>query len=962
MTASLHALGLGASAGLYYTNDPYRETQNRDDYYNRDGGGVWWSPTDAVVRHGSPIDVASFRDLCAGRDPRTGNGLVRGAGEGHRAGWDVTLTGCKSLSLLWGAAGPNLKVQLEQLQAAAVDEALGFLIEEGLVEVRLGAGGRIKQPAAGLIVGRFSHFTSRAGDPNVHTHCVIMNAAASKDGKIRTLETFRLHSHCYLLGVAYRVALSMRLSQEFGFEARPAGRGQFEISGIPQSAIDAFSKRSRELEAALAGSRAGSSSAQKEIAALSTRGAKADLPTGPELEERWRRELEALGVDPWDAARHPERDQTAEQVRTPEMPFDPPEIEGSTPVALAASTLFRHETVVDRVSLLQQSLIEASLQSVSIAAVREEMAALERDCVLLRLPGPPNSPRWTTPALARVEAALLRAADRPIVPSRLRPDALAAAFAAEPQLSAEQRTAVEHIAAPGGVAVIEAGAGTGKTTTAEVIVGAATRSGLKVVGLAPSWVAADELGASTGIPAQAIAKWRHDLARGRTVPLDADTLVILDEAGMVGTRDMEAVLTAAATAGARVVCLGDRRQLQAVSGASPLRAVVDILGRHSTIGEVRRQIKPWQRGASVLMARGEVEHGLRAYGRQGRIALVSGATAAQERVIALWSEARARHGDNEVIIATRENRDAMALNAAARSVLRQEGKLGTDEVVVKVRDRDDKPRDLALSIRDRVRFGETLAQHGIRNGTRAVLEAAAVDAKGTPRLTFRLEDGRTIEDTSAGLISEGSGRGRTSAGSLPRLTHAYAGTVYAAQGRTVAEAVLYVGSATDAREVYVGMTRHRHDATVVVERDRLEAAVRVSQADPRLRPSDAELHERLYVESRRYSEKRNVVDHVEDRAAFIRTGDVPPPYPEPTLDIRRSFEAGRSLRAAMRELAAAPGLVLSQLVRLAQSAERGLAIRMQDIAARLRGLTLAVAVDPPRPKIEQDRSGPDLSR
>ena len=962
MTASLHALGLGASAGAYYTNDPYRETQNRDDYYAKDGGGIWWSPSNIVVGHDSPIDLASFRDLCAGRDPRSGVALVRGAGEAHRAGWDVTVSSPKSFSLLWAGAGPNLKAQLEQLQAAAVDEALHFLVAEGLVEVRLGAGGRTKQPAAGLIVGRFSHYTSRAGDPNVHTHCVIMNAAASKDGIVRTLETYKLHSNCHLLGAAYRVALSTRLAQAFGFEARPAGRGQFEIRGIPQFALDAFSKRSKELEAALADGRAGSSSAQKEIANLSTRGAKADLPTGPELEARWRRDLEALGVDPWDAARHPERDHTAEHVRAPEMPFDRPEIPGTTPVALAASTLFRHETVIDRTSLLQQSLIEASLQSISIAAVREEMAALEQDGTLLRLPGSPNSPHWTTPALARVEAALLRAADRPEVPSRFRPEAVAAALAAAPQLSAEQRTAVEHVAAPGGVAVIEAGAGTGKTTTARVVVDVAVRSGLKVVGLAPSWVAADELGASTSIPAQAIAKWRHDLAQGRAVPLDADSLVILDEAGMVGTRDMEAVLTAAAAAGARVVCIGDRRQLQAVSGASSLRAVVDTLGRHSTIGEVRRQFEPWQRGASVLMARGEVEEGLRAYGRHGRIALVTGPTAAQARVIALWSEARTRHGDSEVIIATRENRDAMALNAAARVVLRREGKLAGEEVVVKVRDRDDKPRDLGLAAGDRVRFGETLAQHGIRNGTRAVLEAVIADAAGTPRLTFRLEDGRTIEDTMAGLVPEAPGRGRRPARSLPRVTHAYAGTVYAAQGRTVAEAVLYVGSATDAREIYVGLTRHRHDAMVVVERERLEAAVRVRQADLRLRPSDAELHERLYVESCRYNEKRNVVDYVEDRATFIRTGVLPPPRAELVLDIRRGFEAGRKLRAVMREVAATSGLMLSQVVRLAQSAERGLASRVQGIAARLRTSVPGRTEEPQRPKIERERSGPDYSR
>ena len=308
MTASLHALGLGASAGNYYTNDPYRETQNRDEYYAQDGGGVWWSPSGSVVRHDAPIDLASFRDLCAGVDPRTGKALVRGAGEGHRAGWDITYSAPKGLSVLWAAADPALRKQLEGIQAAAVDEALTFLAEEGLVEVRLGAGGRIKQPAAGLTVGLFSHYTSRAGDPNVHTHCVVTNVAAGRDGKLRTLETYRLHAACHMAGAAYRAALSARLSEAFSFEARPAGRGQFEVRGVPQVALDAFSKRSAELEAALAGGRASSSSAQKEIANLSTRGAKADLPTGSVLEARWRSELEALGIDPWDGARHPERE------------------------------------------------------------------------------------------------------------------------------------------------------------------------------------------------------------------------------------------------------------------------------------------------------------------------------------------------------------------------------------------------------------------------------------------------------------------------------------------------------------------------------------------------------------------------------------------------------------------------------------------------------------------------------
>jgi conjugative relaxase-like TrwC/TraI family protein len=130
VTATLHALGCGASAGAYYTNDPYRETHNRDEYYAQDGGGRWWTQGAAVVRHGAPIVLESFRDLCAGANPATGQPLVRGSGAGHRAGWDLTLTAPKTVSLLWAAGDAEARAQLEAIHAAAVEEALGFLCAE----------------------------------------------------------------------------------------------------------------------------------------------------------------------------------------------------------------------------------------------------------------------------------------------------------------------------------------------------------------------------------------------------------------------------------------------------------------------------------------------------------------------------------------------------------------------------------------------------------------------------------------------------------------------------------------------------------------------------------------------------------------------------------------------------------------------------------------------------------------
>jgi conjugative relaxase-like TrwC/TraI family protein len=285
MTASLHTLGAGRDAGLYYANDPNREARprSRDEYYIRDGGGVWWTTGETIVRHGAAIDKESFRDLCAGIDPRTGQRIVRGAGPKHRAGWDITFSAPKSLSILWMAGDEQQRATLHALHRAAVEDALRFLVDERLVEVRLGPGGYIREPAADVIVGRFDHYTSGEGDPNIHTHAVLMNVARSGD-KYRTLEPEKLFEYQLVLGAAFRTSLAHRLAA-IGFSLREAGRNQFEIAGLPQDTIEKFSKRSRQIEELVGRDATG---AQKELAALATRGSKDEVPAGEILEARWK--------------------------------------------------------------------------------------------------------------------------------------------------------------------------------------------------------------------------------------------------------------------------------------------------------------------------------------------------------------------------------------------------------------------------------------------------------------------------------------------------------------------------------------------------------------------------------------------------------------------------------------------------------------------------------------------------
>lgn len=872
MTASPHRLGAGPEAGNYYTNDSAREARpdRRDEYYAKDGNGTWWSTSETIVRHGAVIDRATFRDLCAGIDPRNGNALVRGAGPSHQAGTDIVMTPGKSVSVLWMAGDVRQREIIEAAHRQAVSRALQLVVDEEMVVVRSGAGGARRHKPADLIVGRFDHFTTREGDPNIHTHCVVMNVAGApaeaRSGRYRfqhlttdPADVFRLQR---MIGAAYRSELACQLARDLGARFREAGQGQWEIAGIGQEILDTFSKRSAQIED-YAGPNA--SPAQREIAALATRKGKEQVPTGEELETRWRAERAALAADPWEQMRAPSLTIAQEVL---ELPFDPPELEGDGPVARAASLLFRTESVIERKDLLQRAFELAGLAAVNPDAVEAELAKLQNDGRLLRLDREDRPQRWTAAGIAACEAAMLRAAERPDERDWIGAAEVEKALSDAAHLSDEQREAVRLAASRNGVDLVEAGAGTGKTTAARALVEAARRSGLKVIGLAPSWVAADELAASTGIPAQALAKWRHDREHGRVAQLDDRTLLILDEAGMVGTRDMEAVLTAAREAGSKIVLLGDRRQLASVAGASALRAIAETIERSALMTEVRRQEADWQKAATIVMARGDSAAGLRAYAMHDRVELVSGDEAAQARTIAAWRELRQEHGE-DVLIITRRNDDAADLNRRARAVLREEGQLGPDLVVIPSIDRSDKKVGLPLAIGDRIRFGETLPHLGIRNGNRATVRA--INTTESTRLTLDLENGRRIDVGWHELAREPRYRRKPVP---PRIVHALAGTAYSVQGRTAAASVVHLARETEAREIYVSLSRHRHDARIVVESERLEARCRQRQADPRMTPSHAEVMEQVFGEAGRYYDKGNVVDHVADRAEFMRSGTV----------------------------------------------------------------------------------------
>ena len=186
------------------------------------------------------------------------------------------------------AGDESQRAMLHELHRAAVDDALGSWCRNGSLRCALAQGGYIREAPADIIVGRFDHFTSREGDPNIHTHSVLINVAGCRDrNKYRTLEPEKLFASQLVVGAAFRASLGRRLVEK-GFTLRAAGRNQFEIASIPEKLIETFSKRSHQIEKRVG---RGATGAQKELAALATRGSKDEVPVGDVLERRWREEL-----------------------------------------------------------------------------------------------------------------------------------------------------------------------------------------------------------------------------------------------------------------------------------------------------------------------------------------------------------------------------------------------------------------------------------------------------------------------------------------------------------------------------------------------------------------------------------------------------------------------------------------------------------------------------------------------
>ncbi|KKI20354.1 Ti-type conjugative transfer relaxase TraA [Sphingomonas sp. Ag1] len=479
--------------------------------------------------------------------------------------------------------------------------------------------------------------------------------------------------------------------------------------------------------------------------------------------------------------------------------------------------------------------------------------------------------RFTSREMIMTEARLERAGDELTrrdghgVSVSHRAGALEAAEGRGLVLSGEQRDAFDHITKSRGLASVIGYAGTGKSAMLGVAREAWEREGYQVRGATLSGIAAENLEGGSGICSRTIASLEHGWAQGRD-QLTRNDVLVLDEAGMIGTRQMERVLSHARDAGAKVVLVGDPEQLQAIEAGAAFRSIAERHGA-AEITEVRRQREDWQKDATRALATGRTAEAIHAYDGRGMVHAGDTREQARAALVEGWDRQRQADPDKTRIILTHTNAEVRELNQEARQRVRASGGLGED-VGVTV---DRGARDFAAG--DRIMFLRNERSLGVKNGTLGTLE--------------RIEGGHMA------VRLDGGGRAAFDLKDYAAVDHGYAATFHKSQGVTVDRAHLLATPGMDRHSAYVGMSRHRDGVQLHYGRDDFADLAKLARTLSRDRakdmagdyavPSDED-RARSFAERReiRWPERaREIVHQVRDKTKDMFAGFRPKPAATP---------------------------------------------------------------------------------
>ena len=932
---------LAQAASAAYYLESQRSFRHPNEYYTagEEPDGVWFNPKGLFgLADDGKVDSSEFHRLYNGFAPNTGGKLTQNAGSERRsAGLDLTFSADKSVSALWAVADPELRAEIERAHNDAARGALEETVLRHCAYTRIrNRDGDIEVLPADISAAMFQHGTSRDNDPQLHTHCVIFNAARThRDGKYRALHQHPVYTWMKAAGAVYRNTLAWSLQERLGIRMEQYGKdGEFtRIAGIPEDLIGHWSKRraaiieaAREMGFTVEGNAPRAAAANK----ITRAGKSPD--NDPEIRHgRWRSEAEgyvereALIASLLGKA----EEITQEQIRALT------EVLEELPYRLTREeAVFRLPDIVERVGNATAGLLNHEAVATSI-----ERVLLSPEVV--RLTRPPRAAEgradmahtrlYSTRHNLQMElevrdmAAGMAADTGHSLSAQAIENKVTGLLAAGYPLSEEQITAIRTVTSSGGrVAIIEGAAGSGKTTTLRPIADLYREHGQSIIATAVAWRTAVALGNDIDARPFCVDKLLRLAARGG-IEIDGDTTIIVDEAGMLSTRQAHHILQLSERHGAKIVFAGDTQQQQPVEAGPGLRLVRDAVGsvrvdrirrqkadledilvhvhgenpeavrfRTGVMGEQERTrivaeyeamkdkpvFTPWQVAASEALRDGDAASAIAAHHARRRFHIGYDEEKTLTGLVDDWDRYQREHPDKSSVVLARTRAEVRALSHLMRerrfAALPDGERPDTDRVTVIVsRGTEDERTTSPLEIvrGDRLRIGATHWEKQLFNGTVVTVDDFKVqrgEAGTEPGvlISSRTEDGREVIFRHDEI--------RDWFGNI-RLDHGYALTITSAQGLTVDRTFL-LADARPAREtIYPAATRHREGLDIYVNRAplALDIADRRADNDREVAVTDTEIRAYLAERWSRSQPKEAALDYMangiwEDRRENVR--------------------------------------------------------------------------------------------
>jgi Ti-type conjugative transfer relaxase TraA len=814
---SIKSLGAADSAlAAYY------ESLARDDYYENGGEppGIWHGQLAAGLALHGKVRPGQLAAAFQGCHPITGEALAKNAGSAHKAGWDLTFSAPKSVSLVWALSSDEHQAEIAAAHEAAVARTIAYM------ERKAFRSRDRTDPGAGrgaILAVVYQHGTSRELDPQLHSHVVVANLGRRIDGSWCALD---FDSRWKMAaGALYRAELTSQL-RRLGYGIERDGNS-FMIQGIGKDITDAFSTRRHQIVEALeqtghAGAKAAS------VAALHTRKAKGEVDRQV-LIPLWRRQAAEAGLDTQALGRlHENRssqmNSSSIQVKSSEdIAFD----EIVAGLTRGNSTFTRMQLEMTVATAAQGILSANEIESMIHQKIQEKQRDLG-PLGLVRLHMPVADSRkdhgvehYTTREMMEIERSIIDGAQSRKGESRHIVSA-APGLLAYPQLSSEQIQGLRHVTeSDHGVSIVRGLAGTGKSTLLAAARVAWTAAGHNVIGCALAGKATDGLEAGSGIRSQTLHSLIAELDAGARL-LSANDVLVIDECGMVGSRQLKKIMDHIHESGSKGILVGDPLQLQPVEAGGMFRYLSDELG-YAELREIRRQQKAADRHMIRGLLDGNVTDVLDELKQRGMLTIAPGVKSSgfsmksdeiimnsseitiAEKMVDAWWQQRYLMQPGETLMLAGTRSDVYRLNMLAREKLKSAGLLN-DETTLEM---DRGPRTFGIG--ERILFTRNDRQQGVKNGQLGTVSEIQCDDESDTTYTITVDGGRTVV---------------VDAMRFRYLEYGYALSVHKAQGATVDNVLVLMSDCMADREwSYVAASRHRKGLQVFVAEEQYDLVV-----------------------------------------------------------------------------------------------------------------------------------------